>query len=212
MIRLPRDMSSDDVNQWLNGGIFLVRTKPGTPPRPAYWAGMSGGRVMYSDMETGREGLVPYTSCFAVWPDLGSFNMPEGYAVHMRRRAERQYRRTFNSRCVDITVPWGFRVAMHRNTVVRYLGPWGPVSKLPWFGTFPSSFDEVEDWLARGYITVAVNRRLIVAGTPELEKRLLYLDGELAGTVVGGKLHPTCGPSTLAALNKQLNGRYTIHD
>ena len=213
MIRLPRDMSADDVNQWLNGGVFLVRTKPSAALRPAYWIGIHGGsRVMYADMETGEESVVPHTSCYAVWPDLGSFNHPAGYAVHMRRRAERQYRRTLNHRCVDTSVPWGFRVAMQKNTLVRYLAGWGEVSKLPWFGKWPSSFDEVEDWLAEGYVTVAVNRRLVVAGSPELEKRMLYLDGQLVGTVIGGELFPTCGPATLAALNKQLNGRYTIND
>lgn len=208
MIRLPRDMSRDDVSQWLNGGVYLVRTKGGDPV-PCTWLGMEGTHVVGSNVITGDTVRAPHTQCFAHWPELGSFNVPvRRYAVHVSRIVERQYKRTFNKRCVSIVVPWGWPVSRRLGVGAHILGSWDMVYALPWTSTYPSDIDAAERMIAEGHLTVAVNRRLILAGTPELDKRLLYLDGQLAATVQGGALHPTCSDDDLAALVKLTGGRY----
>lgn len=208
MIRLPRDMSRDDVSQWLNGGVYLVRTRGGDPI-PCLWMGMEGTNVVGSNILTGDIVRAPHTQCFAHWPELGSFNVPgRGYAVHMSRIVERQYRRTFNKRCVHSVVPWGYPVSKALGLGVHLLGGWDTVMALPWTSTYPADIDGAERMISDGHRTVAVNRRLIIAGTPELDKRLLYLDGQLAATVQGGMLHPTCDDSDLATLVKLTGGRY----
>lgn len=212
MIRLPRDMSGDDVGQWLNGGVFLVRTKDMKDYVPVEWHGQSGGgRVAGIGVLDRQLYEVPHTSCYAFWPELGSLNTTHGYAVYMSRRAERQYRRTYNHRCIDVIAPWAFVVSRQLGYRTHHLTSWGNVMFAPWQTQYPRDIDEAERWIADGKPTVAVNRRLIIGGTPAIEKRMLYLDGALAATVVGGELFPTCGRSELAALNKYIEGRYNVN-
>lgn len=208
MIRLPRDMSRDDVSQWLNGGIYLVRTR-NSDPVPCTWLGMEGTHVVGSSLLSGDTIRAPHTQCFAHWPELGAFNVPvRKYAVHMGRTVDRQYKRTFNKRCVATTVPWGYTVSKALGVPIHILSDWSTVCALPWTSTYPDDIDGAERLIADGHYTVAVNRRLVLAGTPELDKRLLYLDGVLAATVQGGMLHPTCGDDQLATLVKLTGGRY----
>lgn len=210
MIRLPRDMSRDDVSQWLNGGIYLVRTKTIPEPTPVEWVGMHSGYVVGVRLDNGREVSCAHTSCYAVWPMLGSFNTGRGFAVHIARVVERQYRRTFNRRCVNVTVPWGYRIQNERPAEYAEARSWPNVLRLPWYGEFPASFDEAEQRLMDGALSVAVNRRLVIAGSPDLGKRLLYLRGKLVASVVGGTLHPCCMPEELDTLNKLTGGRYGV--
>ena len=87
MIRLPRDMTSDDVTQWLSGGIFLVRTKTDKELVPVEWSGFRDGYVQGVGFD-GRMHTAAHYNCYAVWPELGSFNHPRGYAVHISRRVD----------------------------------------------------------------------------------------------------------------------------
>jgi hypothetical protein len=208
MIRLPRDMTSDDVTQWLSGGIFLVRTKTDKELVPVEWSGFRDGYVQGVGFD-GRMHTAAHYNCYAVWPELGSFNHPRGYAVHISRRVARQYRRTYNSRCVDVHVPWGFRIAQAHGVSVRELSN-GSLA-LPYTGTFPASFDEAEQRIYDGALSVAVTRRLVVAGNRSVDKRMLYVDGVLAGSVVGGELFPVTEQDNVTLLHKLTNGRYKIN-
>ena len=210
MIRLPRDMSRDDVSQWLNGGIYLVRTRSITDPVPVVWLGMSAGQVVGTRLDNGEEVACGHTSCYAVWPMLGSFNTGHGFAIHLRRVVERQYRRTFHRRCVAISVPWGYRIMHDRPNQYVEAQQWSAACRLPWYGEFPESFDEAEQRLMDGALSVAVNRRLVIAGSPDLGKRLLYMRGKLVASVVGGVMHPCCTPEELPLLEKLTGGRYDV--
>jgi hypothetical protein len=90
------------------------------------------------------------------------------------------------------------------------LSHWHAVKALPFTGVWPTSFDEAVLWLESGKPTVAINRRLIVAGDGRTDKRLLYLDGKLAANTVGGTLIPTCTPIDLAAITKMVGGRFNV--
>lgn len=214
MIRLPRDMSHDDVSQWLSNGVYLVRNKPKDGPQqwvPCRWVGMDGGRVVSSELGGERRRFATaHTSCAAVWPELGCFNSGRGYAVHMSRIVERQYRRTYHQRAIEVTVPWAYRVGLSLGMEAAVLSHWSVVYDLPWLGTWPESFDEGLAMLERGCPTVAINRRLIVAGNRNTDKRLYYLDGTLVANSHGGRLIPMCRDHELAALNRMLGGRFDV--
>jgi hypothetical protein len=211
MIKLPRDMSQDDVQQWLSGGIYLVRKKlpgGGTSWIPCSWIGMDGPRVVSEPLNGEPAIHCAHTSCAAVWPEMGSFNTGRGYAVHLGRIVERQYRRTYHGRQLEVVVPWAYRAANALRIEQNSMGAWHIVGKLPFVGTYPASLDAAMELLYAGHPTVAVNRRLIVAGDRRTDKRLLYLDGVLAANVVGGDLIPCCPPAELQELHTQVGGRF----
>lgn len=210
MIRLPRDMSQDDVSQWLSGGIYLVRKGSGKSAEwvPCKWLGMDGGHVVSTPLNGGVAMHTAHTSCAAVWPEMGSFNTGLGYAVHMARIVERQYRRTYHGRQLEVTVPWAYRVSNVLNLDQTAMGSWNAVGHLPFVGQFPDDFDDAMEWLYRGNPTVAVNKRLIVAGDRRTDKRLLYLDGVLVANLVGGDLVPCCASHELRELNSLVGGRF----
>ena len=212
MIKLPRDMSADDVSQWLSGAIYLVRTRPegGGPQvwRPARWIGLDGGRVVSELLADQRMVTVPHTSCAVEWPELGAFNAARGYAVHIGRIVERQYRRAYNGRALEITVPMGYRGGLILGVEASSLANWAYVGHLPWTGEWPASIEEAFALLESGRPTVAVNRRLIVAGERTTDKRMFYLDGTLVGNATGGRLIHLCPPAVAETLNTMLGGRY----
>jgi hypothetical protein len=213
MIRLPRDMSQDDVSQWLQQGVYLVRRKrAGVPVEwiPCAWQGMDGGRVVSVSLLNDDILRTAHTSCAAVWPELGSFNHPRGYAVHLGRVVERQYRRTFHSRALEVVVPWAYRAGMALDMDQSTMQNWHCVKALPFISVWPESFDDAMLWLESGKPTVAINRRLIVAGDGRTDKRLLYLDGRLVANMVGGMLMPTCTPADLAVVKKMVGGRFNV--
>lgn len=210
MIRLPRDMSYDDVQQWLAGGHYLVRTKRSGNHEwvVCRWVGMDAGRVVSAPIDGSAALRTAHTSCAAVWPEMGSFNTEYGYAVHMTRIVERQYRRTYHHRMIETVVPWMWRVSVSLGADQSTLGTWAVVSSLPFKHTYPESLDDALRRIENGAVTVAVNRRLIVAGDRRSEKRLFYVDGVLAANVIGGRLHMVCRPEVERTLTKMLGGRY----
>jgi hypothetical protein len=62
--------------------------------------------------------------------------------------------------------------------------------------------------IEEGRPTVAVSRRLVVAGDVSTDKRLFYWDGKLAANATGGRLIPICSPDVLLAIKGALGGRY----
>lgn len=212
MIKLPRDMSQDDVSQWLSGGIYLVRKRSGKTTEwiPCKWVGMDGNSVVSDPLDGTGLLRTAHTSCAAVWPEMGSFNTGSGYAVHMARIVERQYRRTYHGRLTEVTVPWAYRVANALGLDQHQLGNWLAVGHLPFRSTYPANFDEAMDWLFQGRPTVAVNKRLIVAGDSRTDKRLLYLDGRLAANLIGGDLVACCAPHELRELEHIVGGRFNV--
>jgi hypothetical protein len=84
------------------------------------------------------------------------------------------------------------------------------VELLPWLGTYPASLDAAMTLLQAGHPTVAVNRRFIVAGAPNTDKRMYYLDGTLAATSYGGRVVPHCDEYTAGTLFRMLGGRFDV--
>lgn len=210
MIRLPTDMSGSDVAQWLNSGVFYARPR-GRTPDYAFFLGMDGRRVQ-AQMFDGDTVLLTPGSCYAVWPELGSFNQrSHKYAFHMSRLARRQYRRTINPRCVRTVVPFSYRLTRSTGFSVDWLGGFNNVIKEVIRREYPSNWDELDRWIEdEGWHSVALNPRLIVAGSPSVDKRMLYLDGRLAATVIGGSLLPTVPGRAFATVVKMAGGRFHV--
>ena len=112
MIQLEPNMSFDDVRQWVSNGWAWVRTKPSAPlvvgaihkfPSPDRPTWILKLATTGETVEVGtdlREHLFPH------WPACGSINVPSlKIAIHLRRTQVKQWRRTFNTRCLHMEIP-----------------------------------------------------------------------------------------------------------
>ena len=105
---MPHYVHGGDIEQWLGGGWF--------------WANLSHTRrvaacLMHDQfdhdnrdettvMDVDNEAhIIPLTSIQLHWPVCGAINTVGGYVLHVERVQTRQWRRTFNDRCVRGHVP-----------------------------------------------------------------------------------------------------------
>ena len=99
---LPLDgIGHDDLNQWLNRGWYVQIHEEGEVP--VFFHGVEGASLVGMDTQ-GRIKTAHRTKCFAHWPRCGAVNTPR-FAVFVDRTPQRQYRRTYNSRCLELLIP-----------------------------------------------------------------------------------------------------------
>lgn len=139
MIPLPQDMPSEDADQWLRSGVFIALGVPyfyshldvtGTDER--------GYNVVGTRVEDGYIVVSPRADVCVVWPKCGAINL-EKHALYVQRRQVRQYRRTYNERCVTSHTLGAWDLAradisvsevspMSSEVVLQLLNPWYPSS------------------------------------------------------------------------------------
>ena len=115
-LRLPEDICEDDIFQWLSDGYVS---------HPDHDVLMfDGGLDMYDSTAAFFDGdehiRLPYHDVECIWPICGMVNRRvRGWesAVYVKRVQRRQWRRTFNARCVDV-IPVG-RWALAKYTGIR---------------------------------------------------------------------------------------------
>lgn len=214
MIPLPEGITTDDISQWLSGGICMVQLPGEKEFQPAAMERVIDHtllqvRLMSDEWAARRD--VPVTAVRAHWPMCGSVNVQEHKcATHVERLPEKQYRRTFSTRLMHYTVPraWDiqkrFGLATERalrsgsNAVLR--GIYKPM--------YPANYDEALTMLASGWLSVAINPRIIVAGD-DAGKRMIYYRGELAATITGDEALAVSDDLTTLLVDKATDGRYT---
>lgn len=214
MITLPDGISRDDIHQWLGGGVCLARSAGTWQPaiydrmvsHPDTGAELAQVRLLASGFMLRVN--VTRADLAGSWPLCGSINLPSlRVATHVERQPARQYRRTFNSRQVRIRLPRAWEVAKLLGARVNEARQCsnvliGAVFN-PWY---PPDVDSAFDLLADGWLSVAINPRIIVAGDP-VGKRMIYYRGELAASTSQGRLDPIASLSTCRIINRALKGR-----
>ena len=217
MIPIPSNISADDVGQWLYGGICLVLQED-------RWTPAIADRITTSDDESelmvrcrtvldrfGATHRVRLDRIRAHWPLCGSINLPDlAMSVHVERSPAKQYKRTFNPRQVVFTVPRAWDVRKKRGaelfTRATTIGPETCIALFkPWY---PESYEHALAKLSDGWISVAINPRVSVAGD-EVGKRMIYYRGKLAATINGDIIAPVADPLTCELIDRATGGRYT---
>lgn len=213
MISLPEGISPDDIGQWLYGGVCVV-VRPGTEPIPAMVDRVLDRTTVRAKLSTTdflANESVPLSCVYAHWPMCGSINLPQSrIATHCERIPAKQYKRTFNSRQVQYVLPraWDVRkmfgsrisnAAMTSSAEVI-----GALFK-PWY---PENFEAALELLGSGWLSVAVNPRIIIAGD-DVGKRMIYYRGQLAATINGDAACPVADELTCKLVDRATGGRYT---
>lgn len=198
---IPSDVCLDDVWQWLNRGWFFYDHEGTLVPATM----VQVDRREFAVQTTGGDEYAFKTGkCFPHWPVCGAVNL-QGFAMIVTRQQVRQYRRTYNNRCVLIEVPRKWEV-MKRHPFVKSINPDHPEVVNALFNPEYYSYDRVLELLDGGWISVALNPYLIVAG--ERRDHLVYYRGKLLARVQEGELLPLdhTNPRNLRIL-KFFNGR-----
>jgi len=216
VIELPDGINPDDIGQWLYGGVCLYRGSDGTYT-PAIMDRVltrdNGSlyariRIVEDNFEAPLN-VDPYT-LYAHWPLCGSVNVAAYQcALHVERLPARQYKRTFNGRQVKFHLPraWDVRKRVgqsgysilqnvNRDTVLALFR-----------ATYPESTEAAFEMLGNGWLSVAVNPRVIIAGD-DLGKRMVYYRGQLAATMTGEFLSPIADLTTCKIIDRVLERRY----
>lgn len=215
MIPLPEGISNEDVGQWLFGGIFLARRPDGElePATGEHFDNPVDQTLLCRFMSANFRGLanpVALKDVYANWPLLGSVNLPDmQLAVHVDRRPAKHYRRTFVPKHMIVTMPRQWE-ATHKHgseAVRRAIAPSSmELLRAVYRPEYPS-FEEAQFRLNQGWLSVALNPRVILAGDA-VGKRMLYYRGDLAATLSGNEATPLTDVMTARLLDKATDRRY----
>lgn len=217
MISLPDGISRDDIGQWLYGGV-CIHIAPNGVSTPAVMDRVTEDRSGATKVRIRLmgDGFIEPVSVYPSelrghWPMCGSINVEQYHcAVHVERIPARQYKRTFNSRQVKFMLPRMWDVRKRFGSAVSasmtQASP-GVVGSL-FNPTYPESYEAALEMLGSGWLSVALNPRIIVAGD-DLGKRMVYYRGELAVTINGEWASPVADTTTCRIINRALKGRYS---
>ena len=215
MIKLPEGITRDDVGQWLYGGVCVYEDPsgnfiPAIMDNTVDDAGVDRARIrLLTDGFEGRR-YVTIDSLWAHWPLCGSVNVEaHKCAIHVERLPARQYKRTFNNRQVKVHLPrgWDLRKRLGSHVVTQMMQVSTETVRALFLPSYPESVEAAFERLGNGYLSVALNPRVIVAGD-DLGKRMVYYRGQLAATMQGEYLSPVADLTTCRIINRSLNGRF----
>lgn len=209
MIPLPEGISTDDIVQWLQGGICMVRSDTSFRPFITDRVNEEGlhGRFMDDDFRTTH--TVPVQDARAYWPLMGSVNLEKfRCAVHVERRPERQYKRTFTHRLVEVTVPraWDLSKVLGRD-IALVRSPSLFVMRALYYPTY-FDVDTALAMLGDGWMSVAINPRIIIAGD-RAGKRMIYYRGDPAVSISGDVAQTLTDELTTLLIKQAIGGRYS---
>jgi hypothetical protein len=182
MLPVPSDSQDRDTGRWLSQ-IFLHDAVERTPFR---LLGVERGVVtaerLLPDPTRPRIELLVPQNCFAHWPALGSFN-PKGEngAVHIERRSVRQWERSLTSAVLDVK-----KLDLMPGRPHLYAGAY---VRTPYVHDPFVPADEARAAVESGAKeSVAITRRVALGRGLCTYKNAIFVDGELAGTLVNREL------------------------
>lgn len=204
MIELPHDIQPNDVHQWLEGGVFMALD--GEEFRPAVLVGVPDhGTVRIVFVGDSDRTDVPYEAVRPHWPQCGALNMPGRFALYVQRLQRRQYRRTYNGRCVRVSVPgkWACLKALSARELQVDVN--SPDFLLELFNpSYPEDFGAAMRALSER-ASIAVDPHTVLVGSAE---PAVYYRGQAAGRIIGGEFRPECDDWTARRIRKIVGGQH----
>ena len=200
MIQLPDGMSHRDISQWLRDGVCLLDGEP------AYFRGVHDEGAVLERLD-GTSQMVRYrevSRLAAVWPRCGSLNVP-GAAVYLHRRQMQHYRRTYNSRCLDVVIPgkWGLVKGENASVIRHYADPMNrDVVRAAFNPEYPEWDDAIEMLDSQPLVAISPYIILSAGAVPGV-----YYRGRLCGRLRDDRFIPVGKGLPAARAYKLLQGR-----
>lgn len=209
MIRFPEGISRHDLDQWTRRGWF-VRVDDNDTIVDIVSAVDIEQRELFVRSTSGNEYWCPVAELAVHWPHCGSINVGERVAVHLTRRQQRQWRRTYNSRQVNLMIPrkWD---AMKLFDNVRDITLNSPELIEELFSPSYTPYDVAMRAISTGEaFSRALSPHIILAGNHS--GVLCYYRGELVGDISSDNTMRLTGADFNMGrrLLKHFDGRVTI--
>lgn len=208
MIPLIPRMEAHDIHQWLSGGVCVYENEPvmynETGDNAVWLSTLSGDsrQVDFSEVDT----------IHTFWPVCGSLNVSVSggsAAIYLRRTQIQQYRRTYNSRCLNIIIPGKWQAL---RAVGERLARLQPDTSAVIRAAFDPQYPDFDAAMARlaevTCFSVAINPYIILVGTPD--KQEVFYRGRRAGEISHGAYRSSGMQVASTRIYKLLNGRVTI--
>lgn len=210
MIRIPEDISSRDLNQWVGGGVCLlddtvpVRLECGEEDEDIGLIRIDNGRAECLSWDEVGDRLS------AFWPKCGSLNTTKGFAVYLERSQSQQYRRTYNKRVLTLTVPgkWDVMRSCGRDRMAGLHPDHAGIVKAAFNPDYPEWDVAMELLEDAGVYSVALNPYIIIGqrgGDPAV-----FYRGQRAGYIRNGRYISNGYYLDNARIFKLLQGRVTL--
>lgn len=207
MLSLPRDISNHDIEQWLNSGWFFANI--GGKEEICQLYGADDRESIYVSNVDGVKSMVTYRDILAHWPRCGAINVGP-VALLVQRRQRQQYRRTYNSRQVELVIPRKWEALKKYGETVRNFTPDHPEVLKSLFNPDYPTLDEARDELSSGEaLSRAINPHIIIVG--QGDTTLVYYRGTCAARIVGDRLVAVgADKGTMARLLKHFRGKLRL--
>ncbi len=214
MFPLPTDDPHVDVHQWIGRGLFF------DGEGNAYYTinVSAGGRSILGsrvpvDVDPDKphirdEKLFNRSEVFLHWPFVGCMNERANKVAFVAERIpRRQYCRTFAPNQVNVTVPRAYELIEHRHHIANFATKPDCVVSAICYPVYPDGFSEAVDWLRDGWLSVAINRRIILVPTDrECSKLLVYSGTFHVGHIIHRQFTPTTDENHSMKLLKAFKG------
>jgi len=195
-MRLPEDIDRDDVNQWLRGCWFymddvLVKYED---------LGEDYNEVMGWDYAGDRSITRERGAVRIEWPQVGAVNVPERGAVLVEREADRQWRRAFTTRNLQVWIPraWDLR----RSGLSRIRRDDYDLVRSLFNPEYPGIVEATE--MLNTVPTVALNRQIMLVRVGK--ETLVYYGREQVGRLEAGGFKSACKPRVARRVRKLMGG------
>ena len=202
---LPEGISDRDIDQWLSGGYYVGFE--GSVLRYRY---AEDGMVVGENQE-GDEIRTPSQDVMVHWPLCGAVNVTGmAYAVYLKRRQARQWRRTFNMREIDVFVPDKWEIMKRfraKGQVDLERVPMPRTANAAFHPVYPSMGSAAVMLDSTVAYTVALSPHVIVGG---IGKRRVYLREELVAMLDGKRVVPVTDVRKARRIVKVLGGEYGL--
>lgn len=182
MIRLPPDITHDDVRLWLGDTMFMMKVK--NKWTPVYWENMGDDGYITASLPDGLRVRGHYKSCAAFSPLLGSVQVGP-YAVHITTAPRRQARRSLVPAHLTLHTPMLPQLRRRGIMVDRHAA----VNALTVPREYPTYDEAVRRIVSGEAVSVALSPSLIVGGDVS-GKRQFFRYGGLVAWVWAGMLTP----------------------
>lgn len=207
MIKLPDDIARRDIDQWLSHGWVYVVTKEGL--QVAKYRGVDDeGKVAVMTVDGARRSYLP-KNVRAHWPLCGGINLPEQrFALYVQRKAQQQYRRTFNGRNVVCIIPgkWGLLKKLGSNGLMYGSIDSPNVIQALFKPHYPSVDECLEKLDAGEWFSICPTPHITLVGDKDYKQ--VYHRGALAGEIIDDMLVSVSDLADVNRINKQLGGRF----
>lgn len=216
-MKLAKDITFDDITQWIDAGYFFFTTENGERiigraihfPRsdaPFIVAETDGGKTYE---------ITNFGDITLHWPECGYVNVPYvRAALRVTRLQRRQWCRTYNPHCVNVTLPCSY--SLTRLADDKELRAYREVQRASNFKLITHLFEPNYPNYQGALVllnndkwgTVALTRNTLLHKTEE-DSYDLYYRGDYAGNITNSVFNPT-NQTIIRKVMKLFNGAVSL--